>query len=306
MESTRGIEQRRAQEPGHEHIPVTKFIIDLTNPVEAENTESGAVSTIYDIGMSRKGGDASASYYGLSDLSRTEKLEIFIRSEDGTERVALPEDMLERVAAFIREDHAREEEADCSSFVHFVNGIRYEFGRFIPEKWEISDFDEQALVPGDSVMTAADPEHTDIAHFALYLGRGLYLSRFGENGKLTVAMMDEMKKAFSGEYVFHLRPKDAETVRSIEKRERMLTIEIEKGDLKRKMEAADSALAAMGDDEDLTGERLNLQLEKMRFMERMMSLLQEKIGLMRGSSREMRVPIIRNRLTEKNDNDDER
>lgn len=286
MESTRGIEQRRAQEPGHEHIPVTRFIIDLTNPVEAENTESGAESTIYNIGMSRKGGDASASYYGLSDLSRTEKLEIFIRSEDGTEQVALPEDMLERVAAFIREDHAREEEADCSSFVHFVNDIRYEFGQFIPEKWEISDFDEQASVPGDAVMISRDPEHADVTHFALYLGEGLYLSKFGIGGKLIATTMEAMNGMYEGNHAFLIRPRNPDVQENAEReqqiRKRIREIEMEQESLRRELDESGKRVGEPNESDSLAviQERLDVLRGRDRINSRLSELYDEKSALM--------------------------
>lgn len=214
MESMGKVGHEGVPESKREIPPVTRFIIDVSRTVGAKNVESGEVSEIYDIGMSRNDADASASYYSLSDLSRTGQLDILIRSGDGTKRIDLPEDMIGRIATFIREDHAREGSFDCTSFIHFVNGIRYEFGRFIPEKWDMSPFDERAAVPGDSVMTAKDPEHSVVAHFALYLGEGLYLSKFGVIGKLAVTTLENMRKAFPGEYMFHIRPNEENAMRN--------------------------------------------------------------------------------------------
>jgi hypothetical protein len=255
------------------------------------------VSTIYDIGMSRRGTDTPASYYGLSDLSRTGKLEILIRFEGVTEKVDLPKEMLGRIATFIWEDYGKEGKFDCASFVHFANGITYEFGRFIPEKWDFFDFDEPTLVSGDSVMTTKDSEHTDIAHFALYLSGGLYLSGFGEGGKLAATTMDEMKKAFPGEHVFRMRPKGRKRWERSKGGSGLKSgcgeIETEKSDLKREMEAVDAALKEIGNPDEPSEKRLELLMKNYTLMERTLSLLQEKMTLMRSEPVRLGVPIIR-------------
>ncbi len=264
--------------------PATRFIIEKGKKHDAENLDSGRMFKIYQIRVGRHNPNGSADYYKLSDLSNTDQIEISMRDQSGTRDINLPEEILGKIAAFIREDHRREGKFDCSSFVHFANGIPYEFGSLVISKWDVSDFDESQLLPGDSVMISKDPEHTDVTHLALYLGEGLYLSKFGNGGKLIVTTMRNMKKAFEGKYVFRIQPNNPDikkdTRRGEDIRKRMMEIEKDEERLrqelddleKRYAEASEAGLSAL--------EQIRLLRMRDKPHENLLALNEEKMTLM--------------------------
>ena len=149
-----------------------------------------------------------------SDLSNTQSVEVLMRSETGFERITLPEKMLERIAQYIREESKSPlKDFDCSSFVHFVADVPHEFAHFDAEKWNITPLDESALKAGDIAMIVdtdnpASFETSKIMHLAIYLGSNLYISKFGDSGKLIIANMEEMKKGFNGNHGYQITLRD--------------------------------------------------------------------------------------------------
>ncbi|NTW46264.1 MAG: C40 family peptidase [Candidatus Moranbacteria bacterium] len=274
----------RESEAERNHRPATRFIIEKGKKHDAENQDSGSLFKVHQIRVGRNNPDGSASYYKLSDLSNTDRIEISMRDRNGTRDIDLPEEMLGKIAAFIREDHRREGKFDCSSFVHLANGIPHEFGSMVISKWDVSDFDEGTLAPGDSVMISKDREHMNVTHLALYLGEGLYLSKFGNAGKLIVATMKNMKKAFEGKYAFHIRPKNPDIGKDIRRgediRKRTMEIEEEEGllrleldDLEKRYEEASGAGLS-------TSEQIGLLRRRDKPRERLLALNDEKSALM--------------------------
>ena len=65
--------------------------------------------------------------------------------------------------------------------------------------WRLDPLDEAALAPGDGI-TILDKDKT-LAHYAIYLIDGVYLSVFGKEGPLVAATLDEMMEAYNGEDV---------------------------------------------------------------------------------------------------------
>ncbi len=266
-----------------ESEPVTRFVIDTSRPIKVRDGDSEDTFTVYDIGMGRGLPDGAASYYALNNLSKTKKLEIVIAIKDVLKIVELPEAMLERIATFIQEDHKREGKFDCGSFVHFANGIDYEFSQFFIGKWDITDFDEQNMVSGDSIMISKDPEHMNVTHLAIYLGDGLYLSKFGVGGKLIATTMDEMKKGFAGQYAFKMRPNEKKEIEDIERMEviknRILEIDVEIEELTREMECFDQEFKLIPDSNETLVQRIDLLKEKGKVSERVLSLMEEESTL---------------------------
>jgi cell wall-associated NlpC family hydrolase len=65
------------------------------------------------------------------------------------------------------------------------------------------------LQTGDTlfISESSNPENYKATHFAIYLGKNLYISKFGPSGKLIVTDMDNMMKGFGGNYIFKMTPK---------------------------------------------------------------------------------------------------
>jgi len=191
----------------------TKLIIERED-VTAENSSSQQCFNVKSLDLGRSKINKPYNYYCLSNLSRTDSIQVLMRNDQGLKNIHLPEQMLSNIARFIREDSKpREERFDCASFVHFVNDVPYQFGNCQAKNWNMRLLsDENNLKPGDTIAIAKidNPNNfsdEDITHFAIYLGDSLYLSKFGSKGKLIVANLEEMKKGFGGEYFFQANPK---------------------------------------------------------------------------------------------------
>ncbi len=66
---------------------------------------------------------------------------------------------------------------------------------------------EDDLKPGDTIfISRVNTPYQGITHFAIYIGYGLYLSKFGNLGRLIVTSLNEMKKGFGGNFVFSAIP----------------------------------------------------------------------------------------------------
>lgn len=196
-------------------VPITKFIIEK-EPKKAINLDSRVYFEIKKFTVARSNDEKPFEYYKISDLSNTESVEVCMRSDTGLESIDLPQSILDKLAEYIRnESLGTLGEFDCASFAHFVSDVPYTFGKFDSMKWNLDLLsDESVLKIGDTVMITDDTydiekgesANTAIRHFALYLGSGLYISKFGTGGKLMVARLDEMKNGFDGTKAFKLTP----------------------------------------------------------------------------------------------------
>ncbi|MFA6393728.1 MAG: hypothetical protein WCW25_02565 [Patescibacteria group bacterium] len=191
----------------------TKLIIEREDGT-AENSSSKQRFDVKLLNLGRSQINKPYSYYRLSNLSRTDNIQVLMRTDQGLKNIRLPEQMLSNIARFIREDSKpREERFDCASFAHLVNDIPYEFGNYQAKNWDMRLLsDENNLKPGDTIAIANTDNpnnfsNGDITHFGIYLGDSLYLSKFGNKGKLIVANLEEMKKGFGGDYFFQANPK---------------------------------------------------------------------------------------------------
>lgn len=189
---------------------MTKLYI-LKSELTAQHKTIGLESKARSLGLSRNQDRMLFSYYKLSNLSGTKKLEVLMESDHGIEKVELPERMLDNIARFLREDSKpRKEDFDCASFAHFVNDLPYEIGAYDPDAWKFERLEsEKQLKAGDTVFITRSEDNwktIDIAHAAIYLNKGLYISKFGVSGKLVVTTLEEMKKMFDGQYAVQAIP----------------------------------------------------------------------------------------------------
>lgn len=150
-------------------------------------------------------------YYKLKDLSQTRAISITLREKDEEKEVELPEDMLQRMASYLAEKNSTNGNGkfDCASFAHAVNGVPYEYTKYDPSKWNQSNFSSNDMSAGDTIaiVDTEAPYANQYTHFVIYLGDGLYISKFGSSGPLIVSDVDEMKKGFHGDTVYKLEPK---------------------------------------------------------------------------------------------------
>lgn len=98
---------------------------------------------------------------------------------------------------------------DCGDFVTYLLEMKrsiYRAPLLSPRLRKVTD--ASSVPPGEVVFvsSSAAPRKDDITHFALSLGEGLYLSKFGKGGKLRVTNLEQMKHFYSGRAVYRHLP----------------------------------------------------------------------------------------------------
>lgn len=199
-------------QPNPEKNKITTKLIIERDEANALNSSSGVQFKVRYITLGRTRLDKPFSYYQLSDLSHTTNADVMMRDGTDLKAVELPEGMFDKIAQHLRkENKPRDGRFDCGDFVHFVNDIPYKSSQFRPELWNIDSLNsEDNLSPGDTVFISHsdNPNSNGITHFAIYMGHNLYLSKFGNTGRLIAASLDEMKKGFGGDFVFKATPSE--------------------------------------------------------------------------------------------------
>ena len=155
------------------------------------------------------------SFFKMHNLSNTQKLEILMKKDGKLHTVALPTTTLERIAEYLRKSSSESwPDIDCSGFAHFANGIPWKAGVFDLNRWNMTILDEETMLrPGDTVcITQSSPSAAhrmgNIVHFAIFLGEGLYLSKFGMHGPLIVTTLEEMERGYHGDQAYLAKPKE--------------------------------------------------------------------------------------------------
>ncbi len=139
------------------------------------------------------------------DIPNHSRLHLSIETARGKKTVLLPEAMSARILDYLRLGRAPSSPFDCNCFAHYMNGVDYLFGKFDRQKWVVEPMvDESSLKEGDTIIIGHDRQM--LTHFAIYLGEGYYLSKFGSSGPLIVADLPAMKIGFGGEVVFRTHP----------------------------------------------------------------------------------------------------
>jgi hypothetical protein len=179
--------------------------------VSARKIDSGQEFAVRNMTLGRREISGEFSYYQLKDLSNTKKVELLIRDAEGAKRVGLPIAMLDRLGEYLRtERDLTDYNMDCSAFAHLLNDIPHQFAKFDPNRWDLLLLsNEDDLKIGDTVLlsTGESALGSEIVHFAIYIGDGLYISKFGTSGSLITTTLEEMRKGFGGEFLFKGTPK---------------------------------------------------------------------------------------------------
>ena len=190
-----------------ETITKLKFSTNLT--VNAMNADGNLKFKASDILLARSEINPGFSYYSLDNLDNTKNI---LMEVDG-KLVDFPQNMTKKLEYYFKEQNNIQESFDCGSFAHLLNSIDYDWPHFKSEKFNIEQMDNEMLnklQTGDTVFISKfnNPENYGITHFAIYLSDGLYISKFGNSGKLIVTNMENMKKGFGGKYMFKSTPRN--------------------------------------------------------------------------------------------------
>lgn len=152
------------------------------------------------------------NFYRISNLSRTESVEVIAKDREGLSQIDFSEEMLAKLAQYLREECEREGKFDCFSFVHHMHGIPYEHGRFDAGKWNTSELSNQIKV-GDVVFLSkvkGSLAGEDVAHCAIFLGKeggNFFISKYGQTGSLIVSSLVDMKDLYEANYFYKGTPK---------------------------------------------------------------------------------------------------
>ncbi|MDZ4082466.1 MAG: NlpC/P60 family protein [Bdellovibrionales bacterium] len=155
----------------------------------------------------------------MDHISPTAKAYIF-RTEEGGKRfsIELPNAMKARLVEYIRNggppkkglegsNEIRSEcRFDCNSFVHYVTGVSYEYGKFSTDQWTLSRIDYQNPIQlGDVILIGYGDR--EINHVAINIGDDLYISKFGASGPVLVTDLTTLQMAYGGLGLLSAKPK---------------------------------------------------------------------------------------------------
>ncbi len=132
-------------------------------------------------------------------------LTIKLESSNGLyARLDLPEKTNNRILEYLKKGYP--EPCDCNCFAHFINQVDFKFGRFNSSSWDVNPLEtEGVLTPGETILIGQS--ENKLTHAAVYLGEGLYISKFGASGSLMVTSLKAMKRGFGGDLTWTIRPK---------------------------------------------------------------------------------------------------
>lgn len=120
-----------------------------------------------------------------------------------SEIIPLPKDILLRIYKFMKLTCIRNsvlskvKKFDCYCFMMYLCGettLESPDGYLLI--WKEQEYDEERLLPGDPIAMKEPNGRKWALHFAIYLGKGLYISKFGTKGKVGITSWKEMQRAY--------------------------------------------------------------------------------------------------------------
>jgi hypothetical protein len=192
----------------------TKVSVNTNEQLSARNKSNEQLFSVHPIHLSRgEINKEGTSYYSLENLGNTKSVQLEI---DG-EPVVLSEEMYKKLAEFLKISKDLPKNFDCGSFAKLLNLLEYNIDSGYAEKYDVNKFDIQRLDkitikelnPGDTIFLSlsTNPANYMFKHFAIYIGKDLYISKFGGAGKLIVTDLVNMANGFGGVYVFKISAK---------------------------------------------------------------------------------------------------
>jgi hypothetical protein len=185
----------------------TQLIIDLSDTGDVFDNQKAPNGYARSM-LLRRRSESGVSIYRVQNLSNISNLEIYLSKGNLSElmKIGLPEDMLARFAEYLK-DRPQENEFDCASFAHHMMGINYSYAS---SEWkanlkhagynsfEYDHYTEELLAPGDMVCVGVRTSGgiINVKHFMIYLGQGLYISKYGNGNDICVCSRDEMLKCY--------------------------------------------------------------------------------------------------------------
>lgn len=126
---------------------------------------------------------------------RSNILRVFLLEAGVQEEIVLPGNMSDNIASFLS-IRKLDRSVDCGAFAAHASGMSCR-SNSVAEKWlETGPKEEKQLHIGD-VIYMCERHSSRILHWAVYLGKGLYISKLGLGGNMSVTTHAELLKLYS-------------------------------------------------------------------------------------------------------------
>ena len=153
------------------------------------------------------------NYYSLKRLYNTKKIEIH---QEWLWELKLEKSLLNKLALYLSNENelSTDEYFDCASFANYIKWVEYSGNQFEPSRYDFLPFWESWVEVWDIVYTWMKNDVDDIisentsVHYMVYLGEGLYLSKFGRSGRLIVTALEEYGKIYPSAFLPLLQHKN--------------------------------------------------------------------------------------------------
>lgn len=148
--------------------------------------------------------DARLDANSFTSLPNIGALEVYMRDVGEPVKLEMPDELLERLAAYLRDIGENAKDFDCGKFAHYLHNVEYTFDKMVPltRDWELEAASKEwmrptNLAPGDAIVLLEQVGGAlSINHFAIYLGADVFLSQSGKGGKLMAAPLSTMRDVY--------------------------------------------------------------------------------------------------------------
>lgn len=192
---------------------VTRLIIKKDKSGFATHMDSNAVFAIRQVDITRSSSNLGRSIYEFSDLSNTRSLQVLIREGYSHKEVGLPDGMLDRISLFLSKMNNYKGIWDCGDFMLAALGIESRprqigISSVDTSKFDVLPLNDENLKCGEAILIKNEDlkDGNEYRHYAISIGDGLFLSKFGTKGPLIACNIEEMKMGFNGKDVFVIHP----------------------------------------------------------------------------------------------------
>lgn len=188
------------------HMPDKKTVIEIRTDTVEERIDSQLGERFpwhkYQILVGRNS-EPNISLDDINNLSDTQGIEMRINIENILYDIELPSEMMARLTRYLaNKDYPfTNGEFDCVSFVHAMIGEPYKFHEGVNlDKFEMERLEtDWNIKPGDIIhFSPADKwgQGMSATHAAVYIGHGLYLSKFGEKAGIGVQKLYQIQELY--------------------------------------------------------------------------------------------------------------
>lgn len=132
------------------------------------------------------------------DFSSAARVEVIVASREGQRKwLEVPEWLTKNLRDYIRRGGPTTAPFDCNCFVHFLNGLPYQYELFSTKQWRLQMVADESLVNvGDTILLGYSVG--EVKHVAIALGEGFYISKFGTEGPVFVTDFATLQFAYGG------------------------------------------------------------------------------------------------------------